>query len=74
VSKDSPVSETPSPVILKSATVRILPHSPVVVSLQTAHKKTLGLQKPSVSNIVGRRNERVGMPACDQVGSATGGQ
>ena len=46
----------------------ILPHSPVVVSLQTAHKKH------SVPNIVGRRNKRAGMSAYGQVGSATGGK
>jgi hypothetical protein len=37
-------------------------------------QKTLGLQTPSVPNTVGRRNERAGMSAYGQVGSATGGQ
>ena len=37
-------------------------------------QKTLGLQIPSVPNIVGRRNKRAGMSAYGQVGSATGGQ
>jgi len=46
----------------------ILPHFPVVVSLQTAHKKH------SVPNIVGRRNKRAEMYAYGQVGSATGGK
>jgi hypothetical protein len=42
--------------------------------LTDSTQETLGLQKPSVPNIVGRRNKRAGMPAYGQVGSATGGQ
>jgi hypothetical protein len=48
--------------------------APLPSSPYRQHTKTLGLQKPSVSNIMGRRNKRAGMPAYSQVGSATGGQ
>ena len=37
-------------------------------------KCSLGLQKPSFPNIVGRRNKRARMSAFGHVGSATGGQ
>jgi hypothetical protein len=72
VSKKSPVPQTPNPVILKSATISY--RNPCQPPHQIAQKKTLGLQKPSLPNIMGRRNKRAGMPAYDQVGSATGGQ
>ena len=73
VSKDSPVSQSPSPVILKSATISYCTpcRRPLTGSTR---KKTLRLQKPSVPNIVGRRNRRAGMSAYCQGGSATGGQ
>jgi hypothetical protein len=47
----------------------LLPSSPY-----RHHIKTQGLQKPSVPNIVGRRNKRAGIPAYGRVGCATGGQ
>ena len=64
VSKETPVSEVPSLVILKSATVsyRTIVSSPYT----TAHKNTR-LQKPSVPNIMGRLNNRAGMTAYGQV-------
>ena len=59
VSKESRISETPSPVTLKSVTVShptILSSSPY----NPAHKKTLGLGTPCVPNIMGRQ-KRAGM-------------
>jgi len=53
VSNESPVSQAPSLVTLKSATISY--RTPAVFSLEAAHKKTLCLQKPSVPNIMGRR-------------------
>ena len=52
VSSESPVSQAPSPVILKSATVSY--HTPCRHLLTDSTQKTLGLQKPSVPNIIER--------------------
>jgi len=62
-----PISQAPSPVILKSAT-------PCRRLLTDSTQKTLCLQKPSVPNIMGSLNNRAGMSAYGQVGIATGGQ
>ena len=51
----------------------ILPHL-LPSSPYRQHTKTLSLQKPSVPNIMGRRNKLAGMSAYGQVGSAKGGQ
>jgi hypothetical protein len=67
--KNPPISEAPSPVILKSATISY--RTPCCRLLTDS---TLGFNKPSVPNIVGRWNTRAGMSAYGQVGSATGGQ
>lgn len=72
VSNESPVSQAPSPVTLKSATVSYC--NPCCHLLTESTQKTLGLQRPSVSSITGIRNKRIGMPAYGQVGSAMGGQ
>jgi len=72
VSNESLVSQAPSPVTLKSAAVSY--RNSCCHLLTEGTQKTLGSQKPSVSNIIGRRNKRTGMPAYGQVGSATGGQ
>jgi hypothetical protein len=48
----------------------ILPH-PLPSSPYWQHTKNLGLKKPSVPNIMGRRNKRAGMSAYGQMGSAT---
>lgn len=68
VSKESPCLSGSKPNYTNSATY--LTATPAVLSLQRAHKqKTLGLQKPSVSNIVRRRNVQKYL-----VGSSTGDQ
>jgi len=59
VSNEYPISQAPSPVILKPATISY--RTLAVVSVQAAQKKTLGVQKPSVRNIMGRRKKRAGM-------------
>ena len=62
VSKESPVSQASSLVILKSATVShptLLSSSPY----NPTHKKTQGLQNPSVSHITRRLNICAGMSA-----------
>jgi len=71
VSKGSPISQAPSPVILKSATISY--RNPCRRLLTENTQKTLGLQKRSVPNIMGSLNNRAGMSAYGQVGSATGG-
>ena len=54
VSKESPYLSGSKPSYTKSATY--FTATPAVISLQRAHKKNTRLQKPSVSNIVGRRD------------------
>ena len=49
-------------------------HTPCRRLLIDSTQKILGLQKPSVLNIVRRPNKRAGMPAHGQVWSAAGGQ
>jgi hypothetical protein len=72
VSNESPVSQAPSPVILKSATISY--RTPCRRLLTDSTQKTRGLQKPSIPNIMGSQNNRAGMSAYGQAGSATGGQ
>ena len=72
VSNESPVSQAPSPVILKSATISY--RTPCRRVLTDSTQKNTRFTKPSVPNIMGRRNKRAGMSAYGQVGSATGGQ
>jgi len=69
---NAPVSQAPSPVILKSATIPN--RTPCRRLLTDSTHKTLALQKPSLSNIMGSLNNFAGMSAYGQVGSATGGQ
>jgi len=71
VERVPPVSQATCPVILNL--LHILPH-PCRRLLAESTQKILGLQKPSVPNIVRRQNKRVGMSAYGQMGSATGGQ
>jgi hypothetical protein len=66
VSKEHPVSETASLVVLNSATV----YHPTLQSsspYSIAHKKTSNLQNSSIRNIMGRINNRVEMSICVQV-------
>ena len=67
-----PISQAPSPVILKSAIISY--RIPAVVFLQTAHKSTRFKKKNSLPSIMGRRNKSAGVSAYGQVGSATSGQ
>jgi len=60
VSKESRVSQAPSSVTLKSATIFYRTPCRRLLTDST-HKKTLGLQKPSVPNIMGSLNKRAGM-------------
>ena len=60
------------PSYTKSATISY--RTPCRRLLTDSIQKTLGLQKPSVPNIVGRQNKCAGMSAYGQVGNATGGQ
>jgi len=53
-SKESRVSQAPSPVILKFATISY--RTPCRRLLTDSTQKTLGLQKPSVPNIMGSLN------------------
>ena len=70
-----PISQAPCLVTLNLLQYLTAP-PPVVVSclLRDSVQKTLGLQKPSVPNNVGRQNKRAGISAYGQVGSAVGGQ
>jgi hypothetical protein len=72
VSKESPRLWVSKRSYTESAT--IFYRTPCRRLLTDSTQKTTGLQKPSVPNIMGRRNKRAGMPAYGQVGSATGGQ
>jgi hypothetical protein len=71
VSNESPISQAPSPVIVKSATISH--RTPCRRHLTDSTQKTLCLQKPTVPNIMGSLNNRAGMSAYGQVGRATGG-
>jgi hypothetical protein len=73
VSKESPRLSVSKPSFTKNL-LQYLTAPPAVFSLQTAHKKTLGLQKPPIPNILERRNKHAGMSAYGQVGRATGVQ
>jgi hypothetical protein len=70
LSKSPRVSQAPCPATLNL--LHILP-PPCRCLLTDSTQNILGLQKPSVPNIVRRPNKRAGMPAHGQVGSATGG-
>ena len=72
VSKESLACQAPSSVILKSATVSYC--TPCCRLLTDSTQKTLGLQKPSIPNIMGSLNNHAGMSAYGQVGSTMGGQ
>jgi hypothetical protein len=70
-SKESLVSQAPSPDIPKSATTFTAP--PAVVCLQTAHKNTR-FTKTLCSQYNGKTKQSAGMSAYGQLGSATGWQ
>ena len=72
VSKESPRLSGSLPSYTKSATISYC--NACRRLLTDSIQKTLGLQKPSFPNIVGRRNKRAEMSAYGQVGSATCGQ
>ena len=73
MSKESPCLSGSKPSYTKSATISYRTPCRRLLT-DSIQKKILGLQKPSVPNIVGRRNKRAGMPAYGQVESATGSQ
>jgi hypothetical protein len=73
VSKESPRLLGSLPSYTKSATISYRTPCRRLLT-DSIQKITLGLQKPSVPNIVGRQNKRAGMSAHGQVGSATCGQ
>ena len=66
LSKDTPVSQAPRKVTLNSATISYRTNCRRLLTDNT--QKTPGLQKPSVPNIMGRRNKRAGMSAYGQGG------
>ena len=72
VSNESPVSQAPRPVVLKSATISY--GVPCRRLLRESKQKTLGLQNPSFLNFMGSLNKRAGMSSYGQVWSATSGQ
>jgi len=72
VSNESSISQAPSPVILKSAKISYRTSCRRLLTDST--QKTLGLQKPSVPNIMERQKKCARMSVYGQTGSATGGQ